>query len=93
MCVFLRYFERIPLKEYDVFDKTLECVKLEWSRKPFNSEDNPNSEQNNDEVVDAVDSAYLEVLTAGTILGLLHIVRGDYELSDAASYTNLGMSA
>ena len=68
---FIRYFDRIRRTEEDCIDKLLGCVKLKWAERNLGSGQEPSEDLN---------TAYLDVLPVATIRGLVHVVRGDYEL-------------
>lgn len=90
----IRYYDRCNAEDLDLIDRTLGCVKMNWSTRALECDGvqsagtseghDPNPTEKQD-----FDLAYLDVQPVSTIRGRLHVVRGDFELSDALSYTSM----
>jgi hypothetical protein len=70
----------------DAVDRALNCVKLRWSVREEEKGVDGRPTAVDDELPPVAD---IDTQPGSTIRGLLHVVRGDYELRDTKSFSHL----
>jgi hypothetical protein len=85
----IRYYCRVGATSIDAVDRALNFVKPRWSVQEEEKGADGRPTAVDDELPSVADVAHIDTQPVSTIRGLLHVVRGDYELRGTKSFSHL----
>jgi hypothetical protein len=85
----IRYYDPIELSSLESIDRVLKCEKLRLSTRESGKFEDADFGAGSRPAA-MPDLAYIDVPPVSTIRGLVHVIRGDYEIRGASAFSGLG---